>query len=450
MKLSGNTGAYSYAPITSPLSQPATGRPAAAYSSPLSTKSRDSFDLSSSLPVDNSSANPFASTGASAPLGLGGGGQSSILQGVLQILQSVLALVSQLLQSGGNPQTGSSGIPSGSGDPSQSAGGYGVPGADSQSAGGYGAPGTNSQSAGPSANSPNYDPNNSPDAGMPDDAGSDSGLPPGSVGPAEPVSGDGDNSDPYTKNFGVNGGGHKPNQYNPGGGGKPGGTGNPFSGGKEGLGVNGTSSNGDGSDLSSTKASWYYNWSPDASASNVKDPNATFIPMIWGAKNMNPKDLAAAKNSNSPMLLTFNEPELPGQANMSPQEALSHWGQLEATGKKLSSPAVSNGPEGMQWLDQFMQGAAASGHRVDSISLHWYGSSATSTEQNVANLKSHIEQVHQKYPNMPINLTEFGVDAHGLTSGKDQAFLTGAEKMLNDLPYVQMYSPYGLGSINGN
>jgi Glycosyl hydrolase catalytic core len=88
-----------------------------------------------------------------------------------------------------------------------------------------------------------------------------------------------------------------------------------FSGGKEGLGVSDTSSNGDGSNLGSTKASWYYNWSPNAS-SKVNDPNATFVPMIWGQGNMNATDLAAAKNSSSPMLLTFNEPELASQGNM--------------------------------------------------------------------------------------------------------------------------------------
>jgi len=222
-----------------------------------------------------------------------------------------------------------------------------------------------------------------------------------------------------------------------------------FAGGKEGLGVGETSSNGDGSNLDQTKASWYYNWSPNAS-DKVDDPNATFIPMIWGKGNMNDKDLAAAKNSKSPMILTFNEPDHGEQAKMSVDEALGYWDKLEATGKKLSSPAVTNGPDGVKWLDEFMSKAKASGKQVDSISLHWYGSSSQPTNEKVAALKSYIEDVHKKYPDKPINLTEFGVDASGLTAGKDQAFLTAAEKMLNGLDYVQMYAPYGTGNINGN
>ena len=150
------------------------------------------------------------------------------------------------------------------------------------------------------------------------------------------------------------------------------------------------------------------------------------------------------------MILTFNEPDLASQGNMSPDEALSYWDKLEATGKKLSSPAITNGPDGAKWLDEFMSKAQAQGKQVDSISLHWYGSSSQPTDEKVAAMKSYIEGIHKKYPDKPINLTEFGVDASGLSAGKDQAFLTAAEKMLNGLDYVQMYSPYGTGDIHGN
>jgi len=201
--------------------------------------------------------------------------------------------------------------------------------------------------------------------------------------------------------------------------------------------------------MAGQKASWYYDWSPYKS-SKVNDPNAQFIPMVWGAKDVNPDALKAIKDSDSPMLLTFNEPDHGEQATMSVDEALGYWDQLEATGKQLSSPAVTNGPAGVKWLDDFMSKAQAQGKRVDSISLHWYGSSAQATDEKVAALKSYIEDVHKKYPDKPINLTEFGVDASGLTAGKDQAFLTAAEKMLNGLDYVQMYAPYGTGDINGN
>ncbi|MGI4847219.1 MAG: glycosyl hydrolase, partial [Janthinobacterium lividum] len=196
-------------------------------------------------------------------------------------------------------------------------------------------------------------------------------------------------------------------------------------------------------------SSWYYDWSANAS-DKVNDPNAKFIPMIWGQANMNDQDLEAAKKSDSSMLFTFNEPDLPGQSNMTPQQALDNWDKLEATGKKLASPAISNGPDGVKWLDEFMKGAQASGKSVDSISLHWYGSSSSSTQQNLDAMKSYIDQIHEKYPNLPINLTEFGVDPSGNSAGQDPEFLKQAEQMLNGMDYVQMYAPYGLGTPQGN
>lgn len=358
--------------------------------------------------------------GAQSPLALSGtlgvGGSSSVMQLVMSIMQMMMSLLTQMFggQGGGlgslPTNTGSTGSAGTSGN-SGTSGNAGSSG----NAGNAGNADSSAGNAGDAA-SPSYGPTPTPTGGgYPTPTGSGSPTPTGGGYPT------------------------------------PTGSGAPISGGKEGLGVSNTSSNGDGSNLGSTKASWYYNWSPNAS-SQAGNSNAQFIPMIWGQKNMNPQDLQAAANSNAPMLLTFNEPEQGGQANMTPQQALDDWGQLEATGKKLSSPAITNDGDGsgIQWLDQFMSGAKAGGHRVDSIALHWYGSTSKSTADNLSDMKNFINQVHSKYPNMPIDLTEFGVDPNGLTAGKDQDFLNQAEQMLNGMPYVQMYSPYGLGTINGN
>ena len=67
---------------------------------------------------------------------------------------------------------------------------------------------------------------------------------------------------------------------------------------------------------------------------------------------------AESEGKAADTLLTFNEPDQAGQANMSVSDALAAWPQLEATGMRLGAPAVSYGgdtPGG--WLDQFMTGA---------------------------------------------------------------------------------------------
>jgi len=67
--------------------------------------------------------------------------------------------------------------------------------------------------------------------------------------------------------------------------------------------------------------------------------------MVWGAASVNPRALAQARLSG-PVLLTFNEPDLVSQANVSVAQALSLWPELMATGLRLGSPAVATGTGG--------------------------------------------------------------------------------------------------------
>jgi hypothetical protein len=74
-------------------------------------------------------------------------------------------------------------------------------------------------------------------------------------------------------------------------------------------------------------------------------------------------------------LLGFNEPDLPAQANLSPQAAADAWKQHiqpYAGRAKLVSPAITNGPPpmGTGWMDQFL--AACNGCTIDAIAIHIY------------------------------------------------------------------------------
>jgi hypothetical protein len=204
--------------------------------------------------------------------------------------------------------------------------------------------------------------------------------------------------------------------------------------------------------LAASGASWYYTWS--TSHSGVTTPAHTgFVPMIWGAKNVTAQALAQAKSSGD-HLLGFNEPDMGSQSNMTPQQALDLWPQLEATGLVLGSPAVAYGgdtPNG--WLDQFMSGAAARGYRVDFIALHWYGGDFT-TPDAVAQLKQYLDAVYARY-HKPIWLTEFALTdfSNGQvrypTSAQQAAFVTASTKMLTALPYLQRYAWFGLEASDG-
>ncbi len=198
--------------------------------------------------------------------------------------------------------------------------------------------------------------------------------------------------------------------------------------------------------LASSGASWYYTW--DVAHRGVTSPRGTeFVPMIWGAKSVTATNLQQAK-TNGRYLLGFNEPDMKGQAEMTVEQALELWPQLQATGLPLGSPAVAwGGDRPGEWLDRFMAGAKQRGYRVDFIALHWYGGDFT-TANAVNQLKSYLQAVHDRYQ-LPIWLTEFAlIDfANGVrfpTQAQQAAFLTAATRMLGGLSWLQRYAWFGL------
>ncbi|WP_243793785.1 glycoside hydrolase family protein [Saccharopolyspora gloriosae] len=200
--------------------------------------------------------------------------------------------------------------------------------------------------------------------------------------------------------------------------------------------------------LGDVGASWFYDWSVDEQG--VTPPEGTeFVPMIWGAESVNQQDLDEAKASGS-TLLAFNEPDMTEQANLTVEQALDLWPQLQDTGMRLSAPGVATGAdlEG-GWLDRFMRGADERGYRVDFIPLHWYGAdfSPEATEQ----LRGYVEAVHERY-RKPVWLTEYAlIDFSGGTprypGEQEQAdFVRSSTAMLEGLPFVERYSWFTLST----
>ncbi|QWF82420.1 glycoside hydrolase family protein [Amycolatopsis sp. CA-230715] len=200
--------------------------------------------------------------------------------------------------------------------------------------------------------------------------------------------------------------------------------------------------------LADVGASWFYTW--DSGPKGIAaPPGAEFVPMIWGPGSVNPDQLAQAKASGS-TLLAFNEPDMAGQANMSVEQALDLWPQLEATGMRLSAPAVAfGGDQAGGWLDRFMSGAAERGYRVDFIPLHWYGGdfSGAATGQ----LKGYLQAVADRY-HKPVWLTEYALtDFSGPaprypSEAEQTAFAKDSAAMLGDLSSVERYAWFTLST----
>ena len=189
---------------------------------------------------------------------------------------------------------------------------------------------------------------------------------------------------------------------------------------------------------------WFYNW--DAGFDYRVPARVDYVPMIWGEAQLDAAHLARAV-AHGPDLLTFNEPDHPQQANLTPQRALDLWPTLESSGLRLGSPAVAFGadqPGG--WLDQFMSGAAQRGYRVDFVAVHWYGADFHAG-QSVRALHDYLSAVHDRYGKR-VWLTEFALMRFGPTTYAPQraqaAFAARATRMLDRLPWLERYAWFAM------
>jgi hypothetical protein len=136
--------------------------------------------------------------------------------------------------------------------------------------------------------------------------------------------------------------------------------------------------------------SWWYNWGSSPNAAVPSDYASKYgmeyDPMLWNF-DFNAADIEAYLQANPSIkyLLVLNEPNITGQANVTPQQAAQLWPQYEAvaaqTGVKIVGPAMTwgnmtNYNDPVVWLDSFYVAyERANGGRapeVDYLAFHWY------------------------------------------------------------------------------
>jgi hypothetical protein len=171
-------------------------------------------------------------------------------------------------------------------------------------------------------------------------------------------------------------------------------------------------------DVAALGARWFYDWDY---RNPCPDSQAEFVPMVWSIRAL-PQPSQLPKGE---WLLGPNEPNYSGQAVASPQDVVVAWPTLEATGRKLGSPAVSacENPKDTNclnplWLEQFMELCAKC--RIDAIALHWYGC-------DVNALAAYLDKRASQF-NKPLWLTEWACPNW---AGNPIAFMQAA------LPVVQ-------------
>ena len=136
--------------------------------------------------------------------------------------------------------------------------------------------------------------------------------------------------------------------------------------------------------------SWWYNWgsTPNSGVPNsyVAKYSMDYYPMLWnGSFNADQVVAFLGANPSIQYLLVMNEPNVGGQAYLTPQEAAAVWPQYEAVAArarvKIVGPQITwgnmpNYGDPVAWLDAFYAAyQGANGGRqpiIDFLGFHWY------------------------------------------------------------------------------
>jgi hypothetical protein len=190
------------------------------------------------------------------------------------------------------------------------------------------------------------------------------------------------------------------------------------------------------------KSHWFYTWGTTMPAKTIPQP-CEFVPMFWGKGNMTTALIDSVKRmkaaGTAKYVLGFNEPDLADQSNMTVQEALNFWPQLESIGLPLGSPATA-WPES-DWLYEFLDKAIQQKRRVDFICVHMY----VGTDD--VHFVGVLQKLYEKY-HLPIWITEFATVDHNATTiegnhftpAQVQEFMQRLLPKLEALPFVHRYS----------
>ncbi|ORY64107.1 glycosyl hydrolase catalytic core-domain-containing protein [Pseudomassariella vexata] len=195
------------------------------------------------------------------------------------------------------------------------------------------------------------------------------------------------------------------------------------------------------------KISWCYNW---GSTSDGLKASVDYSAMLWSTRSdfitVWDTNAQAAIDAGSTALLSFNEPDNGGQANMDPASAAA--GHIQymnpyASKARISSPAITSSQEagqGTDWLEQFF--TACNGQcSVDFCAAHWYGPGG---EEGADEMLAHLLNVQTACQGKNVWLTEFAT-----VSGDSSTFMTRALDQLDNNPtysFVERYSYFYLAA----
>ena len=186
------------------------------------------------------------------------------------------------------------------------------------------------------------------------------------------------------------------------------------------------------------RAHWYYNWMVKPG-----DFDIPFVPLFKSGTTINDNALDRVRDMrNLDAILGFNEPERENQGNLSVDQALALWPELEKLAERkkalLSSPACSSDRKGMDWFEDFMKKANRAKLKIDFIAVHWYRS------RNADAFEDFIKDLSRSHGGIKVWITEFNGWAGD--EKENYEFLKDSLKFLEKSNTVERYAYFEPGA----
>ncbi len=189
---------------------------------------------------------------------------------------------------------------------------------------------------------------------------------------------------------------------------------------------------------------WFYDWGVNDNSAPGREYTLMTWDENWVSTEAKVDELIAKPNITS--LLTFNEPDGIGQANITWYNGAALYKRVLRTGYRMGSPATTES-EYRVWLLKFMNRAKRDSLRIDYVAVHWYdwggwfsNGFEVNPDVNVVfnRFKSYVAAAYNLYKK-PIWITEFNANVNRPTA-VHQAFMTLALPWLETNPQVERYS----------
>ncbi|RMZ88027.1 hypothetical protein DV736_g4747, partial [Chaetothyriales sp. CBS 134916] len=190
---------------------------------------------------------------------------------------------------------------------------------------------------------------------------------------------------------------------------------------------------------------WYMTYSTWATLQSSSS-SLEFVPMIHGTKSASADVSAIQSQSSSKNVLVFNEPDgntSSGGSSIAPTDAAQTFINTilplrTKHGKKLSLPATTGSPRGLDWLRAFNHSCYAlspltSGCPFDFVAAHWYG--------DFTGMTTWLGTLHELYPDKPVWLTEFAIPSASVQA--TETMMNQSLPWLDATAWVQRYAWFG-------